>query len=94
MSSINPKITLEEIQNKLTNTQVNEWKTRMDDYETFLSEQMNIVSLPYRTALIQISNIREAQHDEMVRTCKHDFERFCEYHNDVYHICRKCGYEK
>lgn len=89
-----PTLTLEDIRDKLNNSPVHEWEAHMDTYETFLADQLDMVSSPYRNALIKLSNIRKAQHAERVRNCQHDFERFCEYHNDVYFICRKCGYEK
>lgn len=87
-------LSLETIRDKLNNSPVHEWEGDLEQYENFLSEQLNLVSSPYRTALNQLTDIKRARHEERVRNCQHDFERFCEYHNDVYFICRKCGYEK
>lgn len=87
-------LSLESIRDKLNNSPVHEWEAHIDRYETFLTEQFNRVSLPYRTAILQLDAIKKARHDERIRNCQHDFERFCEYHNDVYFVCRKCGHEK
>ena len=92
MTSTN--LSLEIICEKLDNAPIQEWEEHIDRYQDFLSEQLNIVSLPYRTALMRLDHIRKEQYNERVRKCQHDFERFCEYHNDVYFICRKCGFEK
>lgn len=88
------ELSLETIREKLNNSPVQEWEAHMEQYENFLSEQLERVSSPYRELLIHLSHIRKARREERIRNCQHDFERFCEYHNDVYFICRKCGYEK
>ena len=88
------EISLETIREKVNHSPVHEWKADIDKYENFLIEELNQVSTPYRTALHRLSLIRKALREECIRNCEHDFERFSEYHNDVYFICRKCGYEK
>ena len=89
-----PEISLETIREKLNHSPVHEWEAEMEKYEGFLIEQLDIASRPYRIALNRLSAIRQARHEECVRNCDHDFERFCEFHNDVYFVCRKCGHEK
>ena len=89
-----PVLSLESIRDKLNNSPVHEWEADMEHYEQFLIEQYTRVSSPYKDAMFKLDAIRKARHDERVRTCQHDFERFCEFHNDVYFVCRKCGLEK
>ncbi len=87
-------MSLETIRDKLNNSPVQEWEADIDQYEKYLIEQYNLVSTPYRDAMLKLSAIRKARREECVRNCQHDFERFCEFHNDVYFVCRKCGFEK
>jgi hypothetical protein len=88
------EMSLETIRDTMNNSPVQEWEADMDHYESFLIEQYNRVSSPYRDAMLKLDAIRKARHEERVRICDHDFERFCEFHNDVYFVCRKCGHEK
>lgn len=88
------ELSLETIRDKLNNSPVQEWEADMDQYEQYLTEQYNRVSSPYREAILKLGAIRKARHEECVRNCQHDFERFCEFHNDVYFVCRKCGFER
>ena len=88
------EISLEVIRKKIDDSPIDEWKANIDNYENYLIEELNKVSLPYRSTLNEIFLIRKTMREECIRNCKHDFERFSEYHNDVYFVCRKCGYEK
>ena len=87
-------LSLEKIREKLNNSPIHELKDTLNVYEEFLINELNKVSNPYRNTLIQITKIQKHIRNEEIANCKHDYERFCEYHNDRYFVCRICGHEK
>jgi thymidine kinase len=94
MHGMSEALTLETIRAKLNDSPMNELMDEIQSYESFVIDKLNKVSEPYRHVLIKIDSLRKQHREETIRNCEHDFERFCEYHNDVYFICRKCGFEK
>tara|TARA_Y100000389_G_scaffold95236_1_gene91905 strand:- start:15081 stop:15332 length:252 start_codon:yes stop_codon:yes gene_type:complete len=62
--------------------------------ELLLSEEYNNLTAPYRKRFSILSNLKKELHKRMIDNCEHDYERFSEYHNDRYYICKNCGHEK
>lgn len=85
---------IEAIREKLNNSPVGGLIPEIDELESILIEELNQVSYPYRRELERIRVMKKEHREAEIRNCEHDFERFCEYHNDVYFVCRKCGFEK
>jgi hypothetical protein len=71
-----------------------EFKNKYLTYHYFICERINEVSKPYKEVLNKLSDISISVKEKEIADCVHDFERFTEYHNDRYFVCRKCGFEK
>ena len=66
----------------------------IDKIESILIDEYNKLTQPYREKFSKLTNLRKSIIKKKIDNCVHDYERFCEYHNDRYYICRKCGHEK
>ena len=66
----------------------------IENIELLLSEEYNNLTAPYRKRFSILSDLKKKLHKRMIDNCEHDYERFSEYHNDRYYICKKCGHEK
>uniref|UniRef100_A0AB39JFU6 Uncharacterized protein n=1 Tax=Florenciella sp. virus SA2 TaxID=3240092 RepID=A0AB39JFU6_9VIRU len=62
--------------------------------ELLLSEEYNKITAPYRKRLSILNELKKELHKKMIDNCDHDYERFSEYHNDRYYICKKCCHER
>ena len=69
-------------------------ENKLTQIENDVIEEYNKITLPYRDVLIKIDKLRKDIYQHKIDNCDHIFERFCEYHNDRYYICKKCNYEK
>tara|TARA_B100001094_G_scaffold122483_1_gene118174 strand:- start:22799 stop:23008 length:210 start_codon:yes stop_codon:yes gene_type:complete len=59
-----------------------------------LRVEYNKITEPYRTLMMNIDDKIEQKQKQIYDKCSHDYERFSEYHNDRYYICKICGHEK
>ena len=66
----------------------------LTDIENDVMNEYAKITLPYRDIFLKLDKLRKDIHQHKINNCVHDFERFCEYHNDRYYICKKCNYEK
>ena len=87
-------LSVEEIRHKMNTSPINELMKDLDTYDEFLTAEYIRITEPYRIAMHHVTELKEKRREEDIKSCDHDFERFCEFHNDVYFTCRKCGYEK
>lgn len=69
-------------------------ENKLTQIENDIINEYNKITLPYRDVLIKIDKLRKDIRKYKINNCEHEFERFCEYHNDRYYICKKCNYEK
>ena len=69
-------------------------ENKLTQIENDVINEYNKITLPYRDVLIKIDKLRKDIRKYKIKNCDHEFERFCEYHNDRYYICKKCNYEK
>ena len=69
-------------------------ENKLTQIENDVINEYNKITLPYRDVLIKIDKLRKDIRKYKINNCEHEFERFCEYHNDRYYICKKCNYEK
>ncbi len=69
-------------------------ENKLTQIENDVINEYNKITLPYRDVLIKIDKLRKDIRKYKINNCDHEFERFCEYHNDRYYICKKCNYEK
>ena len=67
---------------------------KLTQIEKDVIDEYNKITLPYRDVLLKLDKLRKDIHNYKINNCEHEFERFCEYHNDRYYICKKCNYEK
>tara|TARA_Y100000768_G_C23974695_1_gene682460 strand:+ start:1601 stop:1870 length:270 start_codon:yes stop_codon:yes gene_type:complete len=67
---------------------------KLTQIETELIDEYNEITLPYRDIFLKIDKLRKDIRKYKINNCDHEFERFCEYHNERYYICKKCNYEK
>ncbi len=72
----------------------NELYNKCDITHANISHVYNNLTQPYRNLFNRIDTIKKNIRKHEIEICNHDFERFSEYHNDVYFVCRKCNYEK
>lgn len=72
----------------------NELYNKCDITHTKISNEYSKLIEPYRNLFNRIDTMKKNIRKHEIDNCNHDFERFCEYHNDVYYICKKCNYEK
>ena len=70
------------------------FQEKLSQYERMVIEKYAEVSQPYKCLLSRIQNISKEIREKEIADCDHEFERFSEYHNDRYYICRKCQCEK
>ena len=69
-------------------------ENKLTQIENDVINEYNKITLPYRDVLIKIDKLRKDIRKYKIKNCDHEFELFCEYHNDRYYICKKCNYEK
>lgn len=67
---------------------------KLTKIETEVIDEYNRITLPYRDIFLKIDKLRKDIREYKINNCDHEFERFCEYHNERYYICKKCNYEK
>lgn len=67
---------------------------KLTQIEKELIDEYTKITLPYRDIFLKIDKLRKDIRKYKINNCDHEFERFCEYHNDRYYICKKCNYEK
>ena len=63
-------------------------------YQDKVINEYNKITQPYRAHLIDIHNEIKKRKDEEIKNCDHSWIRECEYHNEKFYICTKCGLEK
>ena len=66
----------------------------LNKFEEKLREEYNSITSEYRILFKQIGTEINKSIEHKRRTCSHNYIRECEYHNDRYFICDKCGHEK
>ena len=69
-------------------------ENKLTQIENDVINEYNKITLPYRDVLLKLDKLRKDIRKYKINNCDHEFERFCEYHNDRYYICKKCNYEK
>lgn len=63
-------------------------------YKEKIIIEYNKLTEPYRMLMMKVDEKIENKQQQIYRECSHDYERFSEYHNERYYLCRICGHEK
>ena len=69
-------------------------KEELMSHQDEVIKEYNEITLPYRTHLANIDNEIKKRKEEQIKNCNHSWIRECEYHNERFYTCAKCGLEK